>query len=291
MSNFFSKATEWLGAKAGAASVDWNALAARRQDSVMSTAYMDQYMLPAFTRCRAVVESLDLDKTSATETLAKYYEVREKLGDTADGMLKRVGNTVEALTPVGTTFLMVNTFRAFIWYMWATALTSANMHITAQIHKSGISDADIAYHASLTTMMFNVISRLDDFGILAPIKKRSTSGLGAVPVAAVVLGAVAIVAFAWGIVAIFEISQRNEVVKAACVEATKSGDPVSIANCQKIFSNPEGNVADIVPKTLGKVVENVAIAAMIGAGLYLAIQFGPGIATKMKQSVTAWKAG
>src|SRR4029434_217379 len=130
------------------------------------------------------------------------------------------------------------------------ALTSANMHVTAQIHKSGIPDADIAYHASLTTMMFNVLSRMDDFGLFKPMKKSATSGLGAVPLAAVIaLGTMAIIAIAWAIVAIFEISQRNEVVKAACVKATESGDPVAIENCQKLFTTPEGTIAGQLPRS------------------------------------------
>ena len=289
--NFFEKASDWLVTKAGVVTIDWKALAERGQDSVMNPAYMDQYMLPAFAKCRVVVESLDLERTTTAEAIIQYYEVKERLGGTADDLLKQVGNTVELLSPLAQVNLMLNSYRVIIWYMWAMALTSANMHVTAMMHNSGISDEDIAYHATLTTMMFNVITQLNSFGFLAPIKKRSTSGLGAAPLIAIALGAVAIIALAWAIVAIFEISQRNEVVKAACVEATKSGDPVAIANCQKIFSNPEGDVASIVPKTLGKLVENVAMVAMVGAGIYLAIQFGPGIATKVKQSVVAWKAG
>ncbi len=289
--DFFAKSTQWLGEKAGAASIDWNALAAKRQDSVYSTAYMDQYLLPAFNRCAAVIDTLDLDRSSNSEVIATYFGIDSDLSDMADSMLKVTGASIQLIDPFMWPKLQVEAFDHMIWYMWAMALTGANMHLTAQIHKSGIPDADIAYHASLVTMMFNVISRLDAFGLLKPLKKKSASGLGAVPLLAIiVLGAIAIIALAWAIVAIFEISQRNEVVKAACVKATDSGDPEAIVNCQKLFSSPEGDIAGQIPKSLGKLAQEMGVIAMIGAGIYLAIQFGPGIATKLKQSVSAWKA-
>lgn len=289
--DFFAKSTQWLGEKAGAASIDWAALAANRQDSVYSTAYMDQYLLPAFTRCSAVIDTLDLDRSNNSATIANYFNIDGELSDLADGMLKVTGVSIEIANPLMWPKLQVQSYQQIIWYMWAMALTGANMHLTAQIHKSGIPDADIAYHASLVTMMFNVISRLDAFGLLKPIKKNSANGLGAVPLLAIiVLGAIAIIALAWAIVAIFEISQRNEVVKAACVKATDSGDPEAIVNCQKLFSSPEGDIAGQIPKSLSKLASELGMIAMIGAGIYLAIQFGPGIATKMKQSVSAWKA-
>lgn len=290
--DFFQKSTQWLADEAGAASIDWTALAAKGQDSVFSTAYMDQYMLPAFNRCAAVIDTLELQHGTSTEVLANFFKIRDSLSDTADAMLQVQGTIVQLVAnPAGTTVQLISqSYQTIIWHMWAMALTSANMHITAQIHKSGIPDADIAYHAQLTTMMFNVITRLDDFGMLKPFKKSTVSGLGAVPLLAIiVLGAVAIIALAWAVVAIFEISQRNEVVKAACVKATDSGDPEAIINCQKLFSSPEGDIASTLPKSINDVVQKVATFAMIGAGLYLAVQFGPGIATKLKQSISAWK--
>lgn len=289
--DFFAKSTAWLGEKAGAASIDWAALAAKRQDSVYSTAYMDQYMLPAFNRCAAVIDTLELDRSNNSAVIANYFNIDSELSDMANDMLKVSTVGIELLVPTLWPKLQVEAYSQIIWYMWAMALTGANMHLTAQIHKSGIPDADIAYHASLVTMMFNVISRLDAFGLLKPIKKGSTKGLGAVPLLAIiVLGAIAIIALAWAIVAIFEISQRNEVVKAACVKATDSGDPEAIVNCQKLFSSPEGDIAGQIPKSLSKLAGELGMIAMVGAGIYLAIQFGPGIATKMKQSVSAWKA-
>lgn len=288
---FFPKATQWLAEKAGAASVDWNALAAKGADSVRSTAYMDQYMLPAFNRCASVIDTLDIQHGTTTEVLLNYFNIRDKVSDEADSLLQVVGTTIQLTDPLLAPTVAWSAYNNIIWHMWAMALTGANMHITAQIHKSGIPDADIAYHASLVTMMFNVITRLDNFSLLKPLKKSSTQGLGAVPIAIViVLGAIAIVALAWAIVAIFEISQRNEVVKAACVKATESGDPVAIANCQKLFSSPEGDIAGQIPKGISAVVEKISLFAMVGAGIYLAIQFGPGIATKMKQTFAAWKS-
>ncbi|HEX3139414.1 MAG TPA: hypothetical protein VHQ87_05135, partial [Rhizobacter sp.] len=181
--DFFGKATQWLADKAGAASIDWAALAAKNQDSVTNPAYMDQYLLPAFQRCSRVMDTLDIQKGTPAEFVANYFEVKDKLGETADSMLKTVGNVVTIVDPMFQPALMWSAYNNIIYYMWVMALVAANMHTSAQIHKSGIPDADIAYHASLTTMMFNVISRLDDFGALKPLKKSSTQGLGAIPLA------------------------------------------------------------------------------------------------------------
>jgi hypothetical protein len=289
--DFFSKATEWLADKAGAASIDWNALAAKGQDSVRNPAYMDQYLLPAFQRCSRVMDTLDLQRGTPAEVMSNYFELKDKLGDTAANLLESGVTVVTVIDPMFQPALLWSAYNNIVYYMWAMALTSANMHVTAQIHKSGIPDADIAYHASLTTMMFNVVSRMDDFGLLKPLKKKTTSGLGAIPIAVVIaLGVVAIIAIAWSIVAIFEISQRNEVVKAACVKATESGDPVAIENCQKLFSTPEGTIAGQLPKSINDVVQKIAIAAMVGASVYMLVLFGPSIATKVKQTMASWNA-
>ncbi len=293
--DFFGKSSQWLASEAGVASIDWNALAAKGQDSVFSTQYMDQYMLPAFNRCSRVIDTLQLERRTTADALSNYFKIRDLVGSDADGMLRVVGSgagtIVQLMNPANTLDVMNESFQTIIWHMWAMALTGANMHITAQIHKSGIPDADIAYHASLVTMMFNVISKLDDVGALRSLKKGGVSGLGAVPLLVIiVLGAVAIIALAWAVVAIFEISQRNEVVKAACVKATDSGDPEAIVNCQKLFSTPEGDVASAIPKGISAIAEKISIFAMVIAGGYLAIQFGPGIATKVKQTFAAWKA-
>lgn len=287
--NFFAKASQWLVESAHVATVDWAALAAKGKDSVFSTAYMDEYLLPAFQRADKVMQTLDVRHGTDTAVLEDYFHVRDLLSDEADTLLQVAGTSVQLSNPILAPTVLASVYNNIIWYLWAMALTGANMHITAQIHKSGMSEADIAYHASLTTMMFNVIARLDDFGLLRPLKK---SGMSGVPLAVVlVLGAVLIVAIAWAVVAIYEAAQRNELVKTMCSKQAESGDPEAIERCAKIFGTTEGSIAAQVPKAVGDVVEKVAIAAMVGAGAYLLVLFGPGIATKVKQTMAAWRAG
>lgn len=291
--DFFAKSTTWLAETAGVRGVDWAALAAKNQDSVLNTQYMDQYLLPAFKRCAAVIDTLHLPRDGAAQTIANYFEVKAKVSGVADDMLRAGMGVITLIAPpVGGIIMGFSSYSTMIWHLWCVALSSANMHITAQIHKSGIPDADIAFHASLTTMMFNLITRLDDYKLLTPFKKNgsSTNGLGAAP-AVIILAAVAIIAFAWAIVAIYETAKRNAVIEKACQQAADSGDPAAIANCQKLFSTTEGQISATVPKAISDVVEKVSIAAMLGAGVYALIYFGPGIATKVKQSIAAWKAG
>ena len=289
--DLFEKLTVWLADKAGVASIDWAALAAKNQDSVSNPAYMDQYILPAFERCSRVMSTLDIQRATPAEAISTYFDVKSKLGDTAGNLLEKGVTVVTIISPMFQPALMWSAYNNIVYYMWAMALSSANMHLTAQIHKSGISDEDIAYHASLTTMMFNVISRMNDFGALKPLKKSTTSGLGAVPILAIVaLGVVAIMSLAWAIVAIYEIAQRNEIVKAACVKASESGDPLAIENCQKLFSTTEGTLAGQIPKSINDLVEKIATVAMVGASVYMLVLFGPRIATKVKQTLASWKA-
>jgi hypothetical protein len=182
-------------------------------------------------------------------------------------------------------------YSTFLYHLWSSALTGANAHVTGRIHLSGMPDAEIAYHASLVTMCLNVFPWLDRLGLLTPLKKNSTSGLGAVPLAAIIiLGAVLIGVIAWGVIAIYQLSLRQKIVEQVCSKAIESGDPAQSKRCDDLLNNPEANLAAKIPEIGGQILEKVAIAAMVGAGVYMLVLFGPGIAVKLKQTVAAYKA-
>ena len=296
--SLFAQATDWLS-QHGVQSIDWNALAARRQDSVRSTQYMDQYLLPAFNRAAAVVDTLDLPRAPPDDVLHAYAVLSSDVASLGDKALEiariNVAITKTMLFPTSTAELglklEVGMYGLFIYHLWSSALTAGNAHISARIHKSGIPDPDIAYHASLTTMCFNLIYALDHWGLLAPLKKRSTSGLGAVQlgVGAIIIGVVLAIAIVWALVAIYQMSLRQKVVEKVCDQAIQSGDPVEMKRCDDLINNPEANLAGEIPKAFGNVLEKVAITAMVGAGVYMLVLFGPGIATKVKQTMAAWR--
>lgn len=297
--SLFAQATEWL-TQHGVNTVDWNALAARRQDSVFSTQYMDQYLLPAFHRASAVIDTLDLPRSPPDEVLHAYAVLTSDVASVGDKALEiakiNVAISQVMLFPTETALFAVKAqvgiYGLFIYHLWSAALTGGNAHITGRIHRSGIPDAEIAYHAALTTMCFNLIAALDRWQLLAPLKKRSTNGLGAVQLGAgaIVIGVVLAIAIVWALVAIYQMSLRQKVVEKVCDKAIASGDPVEMKRCDDLINNPEANIAGQVPKVFGDVLEKVAIAAMVGAGIYMLVLFGPGIASKVKQTMAAWRA-
>lgn len=296
--SLFAQTTTWL-AQHGVGTVDWNALAAKRQDSVYSTQYMDQYLLPAFHRAAAVIDTLDLPRAPPDEVLRAYAVLSSDVASVGDKAIEiakiNMAITRAMLFPTETAAFAVkielHVYGLFIYHLWSSALTAGNAHITGRIHKSGIPDADIAYHAALTTMCFNLIAALDHWQLLAPLKKRSTSGLGAVQLGAgaIIIGVVLAIAVVWALVAIYQMSLRQKVVEKVCDKAIASGDPVEMKRCDDLINNPEANIAGKVPEVFGSVLENVAITAMVGAGIYMLVLFGPGIATKVKQTISAWK--
>jgi hypothetical protein len=259
---------------------------------------MDQYLLPAFHRAAAVIDTLDLPRRPPDEVLHAYSVLTSDVASVGDKALEiakiNIAITKTMLYPTeGAAFgvrVHLGIYGLFIYHLWSAALTAGNAHVTGRIHRSGIPDAEIAYHASLTTMCFNLIAALDRWQLLAPIKKRSASGLGAVPVAAVVvLGVVLVIAIVWALVAIYQMSLRQKVVEKVCDKAIQSGDPVEMKRCDDLINNPEANLAGKVPEVFGNVLEKVAMTAMVGAGIYMLVLFGPGIATKVKQTFAAWR--
>ena len=93
---------------------------------------------------------------------------------------------------------------------------------------------------------------------------------------------------AWAAVAIYETSRINARIDAACNKALQTGSATDQAMCAQMQSQ-SNQLSKQIPDAVNGLIEKVSIAAMVGAGLWLLVQFGPGIATKVKQSVSAWK--
>lgn len=295
----FAQATDWL-AKHGVAAIDWEALAAQRKNSVRNTAYMYEYILPAFERARAVIDTLDLPRRPPDDVLHAYSVLSSEAATFGEKALEiakiNAQITKTMLFPADNAAfaarVQVGIYGMWIYHLWSAALTGANAHLSAQIHKSGIDDADIAYHASLVTMCLNLIAQLDRWQLLSPLKKRPASGLGLTPLAVglIIIGSVGAVAIVWGLIAIYQLSLRQKIVEQVCAKAIESGDPTETKRCDDLLNNPEANLASQVPKAAGALIEKVAIAAMVGAGIYVLVLFGPGIASQLKKTVSSWKA-
>lgn len=284
----FTKLSTWISQNLGAKSIDWAKLAADGTPGVHSSAYIQQYLSPAFVQATVTWASLDVVPGSTAMVLADYAEIRDKFGDTADSALKTVGTVVQLVNPVLMTTVPVSAVRNVLWYLRSVTFLGVNSQLSGMIHRSGIPDADIAYHASLCTMSCNLFSQMDKLGMLKPWKKGATSGLGAAPMAAIAIGIAAVIALAWMAICLYETYRINQRVDAACNKALQSGSATDQAFCAQMSSEME-KTPDPGAAVSG-LLEKVSIAAMVGAGLWMLVQFGPGIATKLKQSVSAWKS-
>jgi len=290
--DFFAKSSAWLAGAMGIAGIDWAALAAQGEPGVHSNEYIKQYMSPAFARAAVTMASLDLQPGTTTEVLLDYYKIRDMVGDTADKALQVVGTTIQVVTPVFAPTVVWSAINNLLYYAWTVSFVGFQAHLTGRILRSGVADADVAFHAQIITMMFNLLAKLDSMGMLKPFKKGAASGLGIAPallVALITLGIVLIIALAWMVIAIYESARINERIDAACKRAIETGSPQDQAMCQQMqaSNNP---LANQVPEAVSGIIEKISMVAMVGAGLWLAVQFGPGIATKLKQSVASWKA-
>ncbi len=287
----FEKYSTWLAQQLSVRSIDWKKLADEGTPGVRNNAYIKQYLTPAFAQATVTWASLDLVPGTSAAVLADYAEIRDKFGDTANDVLTVVGTAVQLTNPLLMTTVPVSVIRNLLWYMRSVTFVGVNSQLAGMIHRSGVSDERIAYHASLCTMSCNLFTQLDKIGALAPFKKgAATSGIGALPVGVVIaIGVAFVIALAWMAIALYETYRINNQVDAACNKALQSGDPADQAFCQQMRAETAKtpNPGDAVNSLL----EKVSIAAMVGAGLWMLVQFGPGIATKLKQSVAAWKAG
>lgn len=290
--DFFAKSSAWLAQSLGVGAIDWVALARQGHPGVHDNAYIQQYMVPAFQRAAVTMSTLDLQPGTDAEVLADYNTVKDKLSSIANSILEVSGDAVRLNDPRFLPELAWKTINNVLHYLWVVSFTGFQAHLTGAIQRSGIDDKDVAYHASLVTMMMNLLAQLDKGGVLKPFKKDGMSGLGIAPallVTLLVLGAVLIVALAWGAIAIYESSRINSRIDAACTKALQSGNAQDQAMCQQLQASSTP-LANTVPNAVSGLVEKLSIVAMVGAGLYIMVQFGPGIATKVKQTFAAWKA-
>lgn len=287
--DLFDKCSTWLAGNLSVKSIDWARLAAEGVPGVHSKQYVVQYLSPAFVQATVTMASLDLKPGTTAQVLSDYYEVRKKLGATADDVLTVVGTAVQVTNPVLMTTIPWAAANNVLWYLWSVTVMGVQSHLSGVILKAGIDDGEVARHASLCTMSCNLLSQLDKAGALRFFKKGATSGLGAVPVAVIVIAIVLVIALAWAAVAIYETSRINARIDAACTRALQTGDAADQAMCQQMQAS-SNQLSKQVPDAVSGLLEKVSIAAMVGAGLWMLVQFGPGIATKVKQSISAYKS-
>lgn len=277
--------------------IDWNALAAKgvnehgvARNTVYASDYYYDYMRPAGIKAGKVRDTLNLDITAeqAYEQFKSLYDAVKAVKNLA---YEAAASRISFLDDDNAMKMGTETLRSAVAICWFTALYSAELHRTGALVLSGkMTEEEIVRHASLTTAMFECISLLDGWNLLAPIKKNApatagvsfTSGVGALPVVAValiVIGAViAIAIIAFMVIGIMDVSQKNQMMKDECEKARESGDLDMYQSCLDALRSPSENIATTVFRDA---VESFA-PWIVGGGLVLiVITFWPFFARQL----------
>lgn len=238
----------------------WN----RFPQGIMSFAYIDGAIGPAFQEASRVYQTLDLPEMDPSKASSAWKVFADETLRIKDAMKDaKIGGLLLAVPVIGPTVLLPlalsykvasNVLGGLVAALYYTAVSGAFGHIALKdsstqvfsIHKMVI-DGDLpeqtaTAHAGWCYTGFKLITILDGLGALRPLKKGGTSGLGAVPVVPIVLGALAVVCIIAGAIVLSKnlsdvnqlqarvIETKLEVMKKTCAETT---DPKILAECAK----------------------------------------------------------
>lgn len=268
--------------------IDWDALAAKGNNqhgishaSVYSGTYYYDYMRPAGLKAGKVRDTLAIDGITADEAYARFQDLHSAVKRVKNIAFEAAVKNVPFLGDESAMQMGVETLRAAVAICWFTALYSSELHRTGAFQLSGrMSEEEIVKHASLTTVMFECISLLDEWGILKPIKKNSA--LSAVPVALVVVVAViAIAIVAFMVISIMDVSQKNSIMQKECEQARASGDVDVYEACLEALRTPNETLATQIYRDTIK--EFAPYIAAVGAGV-LIIGLSPFIVSRLSKA-------
>jgi hypothetical protein len=262
------------------------------------TNYFNDAMLPAWDAAVAVRDTLELSNAADTAALmAGFTSAAKPLREKAPEFLAAAATggpqamvAAEDAAEIGTEYL-----RAAVTALYFTALDGMIVHRYVMLQKLAakhitITDADIQAHADHVTRSLQAIKKLDDWGLLRPIKKPGISGLGwAVPTiglgaAIVIVGIAAVLAAA--MVYVVYISKTNERAIKFCEEARAAGDAELWQGCVKAALD-DAHGAGQLPY---KISSDVLMYLAIGGAVLLGITFLPEIVTSMKHARRAARA-
>lgn len=257
--------------------IDWDALAQKgvnqygvARNSVYATDYYYDYMRPAGLKAGKIRDTLNLDIT-ADEAYARFKSSYDAVKSVKNLAYDAAAARVSFLRDDEALRMDRETLRAAVAICWFTALYSAELHRTGALQLSGqFTEEEIVRNASVTTAMFECITLLDAWGLLGPLKKNATAGVGALPVIAVVgiviAAVLAIAILAYMVLGIMDVSQKNALLKKECEAAREGGDVKMYERCLEATA-PGENIATMMfkhavesPWLVGGVVVLILIA-------------------------------
>lgn len=255
--------------------IDWDALAKKgvnehgvARNSVYASDYYYDYIRPAGLAAAKIRDTLDLDIT-AEQAYRDFGDLYSSVKDVKNIAYEAAAQRVSFLSDDSAMKMTSETLRGAIASCWFTALYSAELHRTGALILSGkMTEEEVVRHASLTTAMFECIILLNMWGLLGPIKKKGTSGLGAGPlvvVGVVIVAVIAIAIIAFMVIGIVDVSQKNRMMKDECEKARASGDLDMYQSCLDALKAPSNNIATAA---FDKIVDSFT-PWIVGAGVLL----------------------
>lgn len=278
--------------------IDWNALAAKNANTVYKVDYFYDYMLPAFEKADVVRETLQLTpaKDLPQDQAVSAWKMALKTMDKISGNTKSAASQGRSFVDLANAFRMpVEAYRILIGACWYTALYGATLHRTGAIHWAGVQwakdgmseqevEARIVQHAVLVTTMFQGLAKLDEAGVLGPIKRP---GLGAVQIPLVIAGVVVIVVVAaiftlgWLIIAMKSVSDRNRETEKNCAHARATGDPNSAALCKAALDDPSSGPGTSPFGAVSEALTTIVWVGAVAMGGYALFMLWPAISQQL----------
>lgn len=279
--------------------INWTALAAKNAADPYNSAYIYEYLIPAWEQASAVYKTLDIDISGIADTepgfLDFFNATKQSEKNGLSGFLAS-NPVLSAVLPGGLLIQATpHMLKALIATMYWSATNGAFAHIAIKdkatqpfsIHMMDLDNNAIMHHADQVVMLFKLITFLDSWKITTPIKKSGLKGteLGN-PLVAIVIAVVAVVMIiAAAIVLIIEVRKTNElraqvvaekldVMRKTCAE---NQDPKVQVECAKGPTAEDlngGTLAASIGAGVSRGIEKLTTYLAVGAGLYLLITLG-----------------
>lgn len=288
---------------------------------IMDPAYILNGIGPAFQEASRVYQTLDLPEPDPAKVASAWQafatetaRIKKELASSKIGLLNAVpviGPTV--IVPLAIAYkVQSHVYGGLVSALYYTSVVGAFGHLALKdqstqafsIHKLVI-DGDLpeqtaVEHAGWCYTGFKLITLLEQFGLLQPLKRGGQSGLGAVPLVPILIAAlVGIAIIAGAIVLSKNLSEVNklqakvvetklEVMKEQCA---KTNDPKLIAQCASGPTAEDlrgGTLAGAVSDAISNVGSNLMKYLVIAGAVYVGVTVAlPALITKKAKEAVA----
>lgn len=284
--------------------------------SLWDSRYLLSHLMPAYERATAIYQTLELPIRDPKEAVTGWVAFKDEL-DRIDGAgIKRWMTLAAATGPIGMaivpTILTVkigpHLYAGVISALYWTAVTGFYGHaafkdqetlpysIHMMVKEGKLTEAQAMAHAGWAYTAFKLMAQLERLGGLRPLK-RGQSGLGAVPVAAILIGVLVVILILAGAVVLSKnlsevnalradvIKSKLETQKEICARATDPAVQVKCAEGPTAEDLSAGTFATELSKALAAMGTKLVKYVTIGLFAYLGITLLPSLVGGVKGGI------